>query len=597
MPSFFSAPLSHKHSPIILALFFVFAIYFMPTWVQPNVWPEKLDDPDAVLRLTVVKHLLQTGDLKDHLIDRTNPPTGTVTPWTRPVDALVLLFYAPFRIFMPQQEALIASAMVMPAFLFAFGLLLLWRWMNNQGFATYLQLFILFSMVASGSVSGVFKPGGVDHHGLLLILSWVQFLLTYSIVQGEAGYGRWLGIITGLGIWVSPEFCIVTVPCLMYLGVCWLKWPQLYYHRIMSSLIAIFLVIAVAIFIEHSQPLTPFYDTVSMVYVALFGLLGVGFWCLRYSNNWSLADRILAAFTALLAVCAIMLHFYPDFYKLTMGGLDPYIVKHFLPIVSEQQSLFNTFDSIITSPALNIMAVGCICLFFIIGVWFLLFRVFRQSDLLSKQDIFVVTYAIFVFVCGFAVIRLYVYSILSTLFLLLPLLVYYQPRLQLVSDSIRSAIVMIFAMVPSMLLIMITSINTHNNVNKPDPEACGKDAMAFIRLDLMQYVPQPSLIISNSNDMPQILWWTPHSALAGNYHREPRALQSLGEFYGKDVRLAQAVVQRYKPDAVIVCTPSVKPEKWLYKIVHKKQAPPQWLRPINIDVKKNPNIQMYQIVR
>ena len=54
-----------------------------------------IPDPDAWLRLTIVRDLYEGKGWYHHLIDRDNAPFGLVTPWTRPLDLLLLAMTAP----------------------------------------------------------------------------------------------------------------------------------------------------------------------------------------------------------------------------------------------------------------------------------------------------------------------------------------------------------------------------------------------------------------------------------------------------------------------------------------------------------------------
>jgi hypothetical protein len=603
MASFLSAPLSHRLSPLILSLLFVLGMKILPIMTQPQNWTETIKDPDAILRLVVVDNLIQTGDWGDHKIHRTNPPTGTVTPWTRPMDGVVLAGYAPMRLFLDEKQALIASAMIMPPLLFVLGLVLVWRWMASQGMPIYAQLFVLMAMIMNPWFTA-FDPGAVDHHGLLLVCAWLQFLLTYSVIQGKEDHAPYLAMVTGLGIWVSPEFFIVSFLSFAGLAFCWLRRPAEYHAPFLNVLGITTLILAVAVGIEQPVLSVLFYDTVSVVYVALLALVTLGFWALKATERHDLWDRLFFAMGTLIMIIGVMLRLYPEFYKLTMGGLDPYIIKSFLPVVSEQQPLMDSFKDIFPpQPWVGMVAVN---LFFLVGYGFFFHRLRVARGQLFQghsPDLFVFGYAVVTLGLGMAVVRLYPYAFLPAVFLFLPVLdaLVKTRKLSALSDSLRACCVIIMAALPVFGLAFLMSLATIWPSSQKDgvDNACDEDTRVFIQKALMPALPQAHLIFTHNNDMPALLFWTRYTALAGNYHREPAALKDLATFFSaKTEREAQALIQKHRPDAVIVCLKRAQPAgRWIYDVATGKIKAPSDMKRIPTDEALYPNIRLYQVGR
>lgn len=602
MSSFLSAPLSHRLSPLILSLFFVVVLKMLPIIAEPQKWPETLGDPDAILRLVVVDQLIRTGDWGDHTIHRTNPPTGTVTPWTRPMDAVVLLGYAPMRLVLDEKQALIGSAMIMPPLLFVVGIVLIWRWMVGQGMPLYAQSFVLLALVLNPWFT-VFEPGSVDHHGLLLLCTWFQFFLTYSVLQGKGRHALPLGIVTGLGIWVSPEFFIPTFVSFASLGVFWLMRPKGYSESLMTVLITTTLVLCVAVGIEQPVFLAPLYDTVSVVYVVLLGLITAGFWALRATQSHTLWDRLCFAAGILMVIVGVMLRLYPEFYKLTMGGLDPYIINSFLPHVSEQQPLVDSFKDIFPpQPWLGIVMSN---LFFLAGCGAFLDRI-RVSGRSFVQDhaaaCFVFLAAFVTLLLGMVVVRLYAYAFLPSVVLALPVLdrLVKTQTMAALSDSLRACVVVMVAGMPALGLGVLMGLATFwPPSNTQDTNTCDEDTRVFIQKALMPALPQARLVLTHSNDMPVLLFWTPYTALAGNYHREPKALKDLNDFFAATTEAqAKALIQKHRADAVVVCLQRAKPKgRWIYDVATGKIKAPADLKRVPTDEALYPNMRLYQVVR
>jgi hypothetical protein len=492
--------------------------------------------------------------------------------------------------------------MIMPPLLFVLGLVLVWRWMVGQGMPVYAQSFVLMAMIMNPWFTA-FDPGAVDHHGLLLVCAWLQFLLTYSVIQGRGHHAPYLAMVTGLGIWVSPEFFIVSFLSFAGLALCWLRRPQDYHAPFLNVLGITTLILAVAVGIEQPVFSVPFYDTVSVVYVALLALVTLGFWALKATERHDLWDRLFFAMGTLIMIIGVMLRLYPEFYKLTMGGLDPYIIKSFLPVVSEQQPLMDSFKDIFPpQPWVGMVVVN---LFFLVGYGFFFHRLRVARGQLFQghsPDLFVFGYAVVTLGLGMAVVRLYPYVFLPAVFLFLPVLgaLVKTRKLSAVSDSLKSACVVLIAALPMFGLSLLISLATlWPSANKKNGNTCDADTRIFIQKALMPALPQAHFIFTHSNDMPPLLFWTPYTALAGNYHREPQALKDLSDFFAaKTEAEAKAMIQKHRPDAVIVCLKRAEPRgRWIYDVATGKIKPPADMKRIPTDETLYPNIRLYQVAR
>jgi hypothetical protein len=361
------------------------------------------------------------------------------------------------------------------------------------------------------------------------------------------------------------------------------------------------LVLVLAVLIEQPSFWVPFYDTVSVVYVCFLGLLTLGFLALKSVQNYDFYDRFLFSIGTLFLILGIMLFFYPEFYKLTMAGLDPYIVNSFLPSVSEQKPLAHAFKEIFPpQPWLGALMLN---LFFVVGYIFF-FRRLRTSRVsmfqVTSPDGFVVLYAVVTFVLGLLVSRLYVYGALSSLFLFLPFLLFFvkTPKIALLSNSLRAAFAFIFAALSMVGVTFLMLLGDLWPSNESVPDTCDDDLRVFVQQSLVPALPPAHLVLIHSNAMPALLFWTPYTALAGNYHREPRALEDLDRFFkAKTEGEAQSVIQKYRPDAVVVCTQGVRPGRWIYEVGTGKIKPPADMKRIPTDETLYPNIRLYQVGR
>ena len=217
-------------------------------------------------------------------------------------------------------------------------------------------------------------------------------------------------------------------------------------------------------------------------------------------------------------------------------------------------------------------------------------------------ECFVFLAAIVTMLLGMAVVRLYSYAFLPSVFLALPVLdrLVKTQTMATLSDSFRGCVVVIVAAVPVLALGLLMGLATFwPPSNTQDTNTCDEDTRVFIQKALMPALPQARLVLTHSNDMPALLFWTPYTALAGNYHREPQSLKELSDFFAaKTGAQAKVLLQKHRPDAVIVCLKRADPRgRWIYDVATGKAKAPADLKWVPTDDALYPNIRLYQVVR
>lgn len=309
--------------------------------------PLRPANPDVWMRLASVRQWISgglSGALFDHAVPNTNAPFGGIsTPWTRPLDALLALFFFFTPVAFSVNIKLMLAATWLPPVLclVAFGLISaaaqnLFR--HKHVLACAALLLILNTVVYD-----YFAPGDSDHHGLLSVL-WCGVLLLFTGRELTTTGAGMIGLLLGLMIWISPEALILAGLVFALLGGEALFRPEK--MRLLAA--AAFGAAAMAsagLFVEIpaadiTSRLT--YDSLSIVQAALLWLTAAGCGALDFlfRKKMSFGARFCAAALAGSGVLLAMNLLYPRFFLGPLADVDPFIFTGFLPRVAEATPLF-----------------------------------------------------------------------------------------------------------------------------------------------------------------------------------------------------------------------------------------------------------------
>ncbi|TAL32766.1 MAG: hypothetical protein EPN97_09735 [Alphaproteobacteria bacterium] len=307
------------------------------------VKPLRPADPDVWLRLTQVRQWLE-GAFFDHAVKNTNAPFGGVTtPWTRPLDALIALFYFCTPVALSANIRLMLAATWLPPVLclVSFGLIAAaaQNLLRHRHVLTCAALLLIFNTM----VYDYFAPGDSDHHGLLGAL-WCGVLLLLTGRALTVAGASVAGLLLGLMVWISPEALILTGLTFAIMGGGALFKPEKMrllagtaFGAAVTASLGLFAEVPVA---EITSRLT--YDSLSIVQVALLWLTAAGCFALDFlfRKKLSVAARFCAASIAGSVVLLAMNMLYPRFFLGPLADVDPFIFTGFLPQVAEATPLF-----------------------------------------------------------------------------------------------------------------------------------------------------------------------------------------------------------------------------------------------------------------
>ena len=166
-------------------------------------------DADGYMRLIRIYELLESGQWFDNRVERSNWPWGDVLHWTRPLDVLILALALPLVPFLELRSAIhVAGSGISPLLFLASGLALIWA--VQPMISRRVRALVAPALLVQPVAFSYAVIGRADHHVLILFLFVVGLgaLLRWVMDPTRTGAALAVGLISALGIWVSPEFLV-----------------------------------------------------------------------------------------------------------------------------------------------------------------------------------------------------------------------------------------------------------------------------------------------------------------------------------------------------------------------------------------------------
>lgn len=536
--------------------------------------PFGLLDPDVWLRLTQARQLASgTKDFFDHTVYASNAPFGGIeTPWTRPLDFIIVVFAKIMPAHAENQKYMLAS-LILPMF-FA---LPAFCWMAGaaQRHLRHGEIFGVAALLFFFSNWYVFVPGNVDHHGLLAML-WCG-VLYYLFDKNLSSRGAAaLGLILGLMTWISPEGIVITGFVILVLGVEALLAadPAPVMRRLATALTVAALLTGIALFIEMPAEVVltrVLYDTLSIVYVFVLSLSAVAAWVLvplfggfPGRSREFLAARAFAALACGGAVLGLIALFYPKFFLGPYADAAPFVRNWFLPHVLEAEPLYKAKGStevlLLFWPLLALPMLGI--------------AFFRRKRIAALRFVAVLGAAL-LFTLGWTALQIrwsyYLQPVaLITIAALLPVL----------CRAFRAETARFFGKAPQPLLpyaatviavvtLITLSRNMPHNDSNSDRMRCLEQMRYALQTGQVEKIlgPGPRVLMTPRDLQGDTIFFTGLHVIAGNYHREAEGMEDLNRIGdAKTVEEARPLIRKRQVDSIFTCR-SIAPEtSWIRKI-------------------------------
>lgn len=192
-----------------------FYVPFYPTGFSTDVW---------MRMVRVMEWAAADFPWKEHLMMAQNFPSGVELHWTRPMDWIGYILAWPFIPEWGLHHALEIMAWFMPPLCLVIGVR--GYFYALKGYVTPKAAFLAFWLFfyTQGYIWGQANIGYFDHHVVhFTILMWV-FALTCRgfLVKRNGMLMAMAGALTGLGVWITPEFLINVAFIILPYGFFWL---------------------------------------------------------------------------------------------------------------------------------------------------------------------------------------------------------------------------------------------------------------------------------------------------------------------------------------------------------------------------------------
>lgn len=554
-------------------------------------------DGDSYLRLMRTTRLLETGVWYDDLVPRADAPFGFVTHWTRPFDVALGLVAAPLIPFLGIPKAVHVAGIVFSPLIHVLTVLAL-------GWAARPLLGAIGAALAAGLTVlqiGVVKLSGfgiADHHGLFILLTVLVFGFAVRSLEDPAGGRRaavTAGLLAALGFWLGTEMLVFFGLVLAVAGLAWVAEGDGSLDRALALAAAFLAGIALALVLDRgwADLGTEEYDRISIVHLAMAGLLALAMSGLRRIQGWTgtPARRLLAGLAAAAGAAAALLALFPKMAKGPEADIPPEL---FLVVdqVDEYRPLTDAGHlAAFLGPALVALPM--------------VFRILREERgrrafwgwLLVATAL--VAYAVFTQ-------RWPRWAPYSGLFFCLPLAVVVL-RLDRWIEAALKGPARLPAKAVALLLILagplLAGAALTAEAPEPKAEACPTAKLVEL-LNGPALGKQPHIVLTAANMGPELIYRTPHSVVATVHHRNPGLLGSLLLLRSTDLGAARAEFRRRGITLVVLCPGDSgnhyemrgdreKPDL-LYRRLLDGRGPP-WLKELDFPADMQASFRLFEV--
>jgi hypothetical protein len=542
--------------PVPLIFLFVCAVFAV--LITHNLQMLNGRDTDVLLRFSKIIELYQTGDWYNHISYRINPPDGVFIHWTRPLDVLVLVGAVPLTAFVSIKTAILWWSAFLVPLCFLLTLRLFYKTLQFLPLNTYGVAFAMLAYVTNPYMYVVFAPLNVDTNFALHVCSvWGVYSLV-QLMQMPKPQSISLGLACGLGIWTSPEFLVFTAVCLMILGFLWIQNPVRYKKSLWQTPLVIAGGLALAVVLERSPVLTVMHDSVSVVHVTLFVLIATaGFVLTQINVNKTM--RVGSAIVSAVVLFVLMERLFPNFHHAHYNHVSPAVAQHMLAGIGELQSLYDAENPL--------HAVGTL-LFFVLGMLVLLWQGAKQTAHQGMMAIgtIAVVYAVF----ALYQIRWLPYALpwfgvlgASVAMQILSrtgnfLTEFSQKRKGLDWLFMGQSCVFTLLLFAPLIVQSVGASTVGENPQKQALESCITQLeRRIVHNDfsgLTGESEKPLTLMMPLRHAGAMLFYTPHSVIAGNYHRDSVGIPNVHDFFNAStMEEAKNILDKRHVDAVIYC--------------------------------------------
>jgi len=552
---------------------------------------------DSILRLHIVSNLYETGEWFNHHISRVQPPLGIDSPWTRPVDVLLLMGAIPLTVITHNfKDALFLWGAALPPLFMLLSILLILKISKENEFGLPAISLLFFTLMLLPPLKGLYAAGNVDHHFLLnfLFIAYIRVYFLFLKNPAQHRYGVYAGLLIAMGGWVSIEFFLPIITTLIFLGVLWLQNPASYQQGMQKLLGAVAVGIATAVSIERADS-TIVHDSISIVHVTLWSITACCFWVLGKIPAETIFKRLVCCVIAFAGIILVMQELFPSFYKGPYAQISEEYQRDFLPRFIE----LTPFYKLVGVP-FTIAYFSC---FFII-IFYAITHLRRQKNTLSLPFIAGIFLTFVCIVLTNIASRWAPYAITI---MAITMTFSFSAWIKNAQSDKKTAqrlltFLMIIIFIPLLSAGLIDNSFKKSRIGNPLKDGmfistkCSSDLFNLLQKNNLPNIPNDVskrlLIIHHYGS--NVLFWTPHSLLTAGYHREFIATMDYLKFFTTtDPAIAADVVKKDAVDYVVFCKEPLYPEpSFIFKT--PPEDLPDWLKVLPNAVE---GLNVYEVVK
>lgn len=514
-------------------------------------------EQDAYMHLVIATDFLENQTWYQHSNPRVNAPWGVNSQgWTNLVTAILAVGAFLLSFFMPLSSALYYWGFWLPLLFYAFASWsILWATKGLKP-TTYQQLFVLAAFLLNPFISSFFIPLRVDYDFLLIPLAILYWGCLLRLIQKHkpifAVTAAW---IAALGVWASISFILLIMISLVFIFYRNVVKKELKASSIILFLATICLAFAVIIALEHRHFFTITHDIISIVHLLFFCLLTACFVIYAiFLRSSTLSITLIFIICVALIIFQLMNWLFPGFYLGPYNHVDPYLLQHFFPKLSEFYSPFRIDPS---------LALATIC-YFIIGGGYCYYLSLSNELCTTKQ--FLLWLGLITTLLTAYMYRWVEFSIPLNIVLVSLLMRILQNK----TEYLKVLFLLVMVFLPSLILSL------SRNYFVDTQQLCQQQLYLMLRnnfLNQAQFSQDKTLFI-HSNYGPLLLYYTRYAIVATNDHHNPHGLKDSLQFFNSSEANAKTAILGRKVDLVLLC-----PKE------HATQFNPNvssWLQPITL---------------
>lgn len=520
-------------------------------------------DNDDVMRLVQVRDLLAGQNLQDHTQYRLGGEGGTLMHWSRLIDLPIAALILFFDLFLPRDMAEALAISVWPI-ITGLGLIVGLHWLKKDyprdalrpyiwGFGSLILILFLITFYR-------FSPGRLDHHNVQLValaLSYVGF----SDPNFKARRFALAGVMTGLSLAIGTEALPFLVVNCGFVAVLWAyKGADL--SRAVSAFALGFTIMIITAFLIDTAPANYGQvqcDILAVNYLVLGVVGSLGLAALTQLKSLNTLFKRIAGLAVLGVICGlIILMTGPQCLSNPLGELPLNAQKYWLDYVEEAQPLFSQRG---LEHGHFLYYAGFLSLAFGVSFW-------RYKSQELKPTHFyglAMCGAILLMVCY--QLRYASFGFIIGTFMLIP---WVAERFLDGKTKSKDSVSYIFALALSCVslwqipIVFLTpdepepsnnsaAIDTQNISAQTD--ILDEDLNICFPERLIEYLnEQPKLtILAEPNMSAEILQFTHHRALNGNYHRNAKGIDAAVNMFLSPPSSAVSMMKAQNIGLIIYC--------------------------------------------